>query len=153
MLSTKKEVREEARQRINELLEKYDDSPSKVGRLLKVNRGLIARVRDGGYSEYVVMALGLPIIKTEEVEICLDCGHIHPQKKTCANVLKKTYRKRRRKAADLDPTKHGELQSIALDEIAEEYGYDTWTDFCQGIADVRIKTWEVTGEIASKATR
>lgn len=150
MLATKEEVRAEARHQILELLNENGNSPTKVGRILNVNKGLVSRVRDGGYSEIVTVALGLPVIKTTEVAICLECGHLHSQKKTCTPILKKTYQKRRRKAIDLEPGDYGKMQSDALDDLARDAGCKSWTEYCVRLADDRIAQEERLAESESE---
>lgn len=134
MSETRQHVTKEAQKIVLDLLSKNGNSTTRVANKLGVSRGLVVRVRDGEYSEIVTVALGLPIIRTEEVPICLTCGKLHQSKKLCSSILR-YYHARRRKAADLDPGDYGKYQSFALDQIAREAGHVNWTDYCCTIAD------------------
>lgn len=139
--TTRHDVQETATRRIWQLLEENDYSPTRVGRKLGVNKGLVCRVRDGGYSEMVCLALGLDIVKPVEMPICLECGEVHEIKATCDDKRHKQPR-RRRKAADLDPDLWGKIQNYALDEIAAAYtGGKNWSGYVVQLAEGRIQEW------------
>ena len=81
--TSKRQVRLEAQSRVQQLLAENKNSPTKVGKILGVNKGLVWRVDHGGYSEMVCVALGLDIIKPVDMPICLECGQVHEVKRTC----------------------------------------------------------------------
>lgn len=131
-----------AHKAILELLEKNDNSPTRVGELIGVNKGLVCRVRDGGYSPTVCRALGLPVVRKVQMPVCSECGKVHDIKATCSHVRRQAPA-RRRKAADLSPTAWGVVQSKALDEIAENLGGGTWSQFVTAWANNVIEGWPV----------
>ena len=134
---TREQVRTQAREQIFRLLEERGTITG-VARKLNVNKGLVHRVKEGGYSEMVVVALGLPVVKPVEMPMCLECGEIHETKITC-DVVRRSGKKRRRKAADLDPGSWGEVQNYALDKFADDCGFKTWTELVVNIAETVIK--------------
>ena len=136
-------IRQKATQQINNLLAENHNNLSKVSRKLGVNKGLVSRVRDGHYSETVVVALGLDVVRPTEMPICLECGEVHEIKTTCASKLaSQRASKRRRKAADLSPSAWGLVQNKALDEIAEAHSdQKTWSGYVVQLAEDRIAEW------------
>ena len=133
---TRTQVKQMAKERIDDMLDEYN-SISKVAKLLNVNKGLVHRVKEGGYSETVNIALGLPVVKRVEMPVCLECGEIHDIKVTCDEV-RKEQPKRRRKAADLDPGHWGMIQNYALDKLSEDFGFKRWTEFVVELAESYI---------------
>jgi hypothetical protein len=151
--TSKGHVKLEAQKRIQQLLAENKDSPTRVGRLLGVNKGLVWRVAHGGYSEMVCLALGLDIVKPVDMPICLECGQVHEVKRTC-DTKRNASPPRRRKAADLSPTAWGKIQSRALDEIAHACnGGGSWSDYVVWLAEGRISEWpaEKLEEIVAEA--
>ncbi len=139
--TSKEVVRKEAQARIHELLADNKNSPTKVGKILGVNKGLVWRVEHGGYSEMICVALGLDIIKPVDMPICLECGQVHEVKRMC-DTKRRASAPRRRKAADISPTAWGKIQSMALDEVAANCnGGGTWSNYVVKLAENRIAEW------------
>lgn len=139
--TSKNRIRAEAQTRINQLLAENKNSPTRVGKLLGVNKGLVWRVSNGGYSEMVCLALGLDIVKPVDMPICLECGQVHETKRTC-DTKRRATPPRRRKAADLSPTAWGKIQSQALDELASSSnGGGTWSEYVVHLAEEQIAKW------------
>jgi hypothetical protein len=139
MKDLRKETEKKAQRQIHKLLRKHNNSPSAVARELGVNKGLVCRVRDGGYSPMICNALGLPVVQRVSMPICTGCGKVHDVKATCSHVRKRAPA-RRRKTADLNPTAWGIVQSKALDELAA--GLDmTWSQFVAFTANMYIEGW------------
>ena len=139
--TSKEAVRLDAQDQIHQLLASNGNSPSRVGRILGVNKGLVWRVDHGGYSEMVCLALGLDIVKPVHMPICLECGRVHEVKRTC-DTKRRATPSRRRKAADLSPTAWGKIQSRALDEYASSMnGGGTWSDYVVRLAEGQIAEW------------
>jgi hypothetical protein len=92
------------------------------------NRGLIPYVLRGNHSPTVLKALGLPVIRKEEVPVCESCGEIHTMHKMCDE--NRRVQVRFRKSADMESKE----QQDALDEIALNNGFATFTEMMRAMA-------------------
>lgn len=133
---------QEARRILNELLDGGATTVS-IERDYKFNRGLIPFVLGGGHSPTVLEALGLPVYERREVPVCLECGEVHTMHKTCS--AKKHSRPRYRKSADM----RSRQEQLALDKVALDNGFKTFTEMCRFIASQKVKgnsiwlIWEI----------
>lgn len=134
---TREEISQEAQTQIKKLLEENDGSVTGVANELGVNKGLVSRVASGGYSATVNIALGLPVLSVVEMPVCLTCGQVHEIKKTCNNT-RSNRKYRRRKAADLNDGHWGKIQSQALDGLAAEAGFGSWSEFVCDLANQAV---------------
>lgn len=137
---TRTQVKQLAQEKILELLKEHH-SISRVAKELGVNKGLVHRVKEGGFSETVNIALGLPIVRPVEMPVCLECGEVHDIKTTCDDT-RRQQPKRRRKAADIHPGHWGAIQNEALDKFVKDIGFETWSDFVYELADELVNQME-----------
>lgn len=117
---------EVAKKLLNEMLK--ETKAYQLARDLDINRGLINYVLDGNHSPTVLEALGLPVLEKKDVEICIHCGKVHTQHKTCTD--QRQQRKRHRVIANLE----NEEQVEALKDWVKVYGFKTWTEYCRQMA-------------------
>lgn len=117
---------EVARKLLAEMLE--EKKAYQIARDLNFNRGLINWVMDGNHSPTVLRALGLPVLEKRDVEICMHCGRVHTQHKTCLD--RRPSRERHRLIAEME----SEEQIKALKKWAKIYGYKSWTEYCRQMA-------------------
>ena len=134
--SKQAEADEKARERLLTLLDK-GFSTVQIGNMYGFNRGLIPYVLRGNHSPTVLAAFDLPIYEVKEVPVCPECGEIHTMHKMCGE--EKRVQVRFRKSADLQSRE----QQHALDRIAYENGFDTFTEMCRVIADKKIQGYTV----------
>lgn len=107
---------------------RQNKSTVQIGKEYGFNRGLIPYVLDGGHSPTVLEALGLPVYERREVEVCPTCGEVHTMHKMCMTV--KRNQVRYRKSADMESPE----QQDALDRIAEDNGFASFTEMCRAMA-------------------
>lgn len=118
---------DKAREILNGLLEQGMSTVA-IEKKYQFNRGLIPYVLAGNHSPTVLRAFGLPILRKEEVPVCESCGEIHTMYKTCTE--NKRVQVRYRKSADMESKE----QQDALDQIALNNGFETFTEMCRAMA-------------------
>lgn len=125
------QIDEEARCELAGLLE--TKTLSALARQLDVNKGLISYVINGGHSPTVLRALNMPVYEKGEAPICLECGYVHTMHKSCAPTRR--VQVRFRKSADMESVE----QQDALDLIAADNGFDSFTHMCRQMAKWRLR--------------